>query len=94
VYFDKEITVSFVPLVKNPYEYDYVKEALEQDDRMQNRFYVDGLYIMRIAVVPSKREELYYYSTGRDSVRSAVIKDNKRVTLTREEIVEEMKRKF
>ena len=49
---------------------------------------------MRISVFPSKSSQIYCYSIGRDNVKSAVLRNGVRETLSKREIVEEMRRKF
>lgn len=53
VQMDKEIKVTFVPVVRNPYEYDYITTVKDESDKINNRNYIPGLYCPRINVVPS-----------------------------------------
>jgi hypothetical protein len=50
-----------VPVVKNPYEYDYLTDLEDAKDRSVNRNYIQGLYCPRITVVPIEAEKMYYY---------------------------------
>lgn len=61
---DKEITVTFVPVVRNPYQYEYMITVKEESDRINNRNYIRGLYCPRINVVPNQPEALYFYTDG------------------------------
>ena len=48
-----QIKITFVPIVKHPYQYDYLTQVQTESERAANRNYVQGRYCLRIAVVPS-----------------------------------------
>lgn len=58
---EKEVAIRFVPVVMNPYDYDYLTDLQDEKDRSVNRNYIQGLFCPRITVVPTQPEKLYYY---------------------------------
>ncbi len=89
----REIVMSFVPLVKHPYDFGVKMDVMDEQARKTQRYYIQGLYVFRIAVFPSQGEKLYYYQNGDEIVSSVFEKGGSRL-LKGEQLVNEMRSKM
>ena len=86
--------MSFVPCIKNPYDQGFSKQTVSEEDRKLNREYIEGLYVWRIVVVPSRPEMVYFLDLGRQGIRSSLLEKGQKRELKGRELVEVMERRF